>query len=178
MSKEEHMEITITVNGKPVKATVDEKEMREAMGEKEQKQTGYERVDMNNHYYSINEIGEVYRQIDYRQKADKNEYESGNYYSAQKVAENNARADTLMRKLRRFAAEHGGCVAPKKSGWEIYCIRNDNSLGTHIYSQVTSHGIILFSTKEDAEKAIEVFRDDLLWYFTEYDPMPEGWWDS
>ena len=84
----------------------------------------------------------------------------------------------LMRKLRRFAAEHGGCVAPKNAGWKILCIRKNNSLSTHIFSQVSSHGIILFSTKESAEKAIEVFRDDLLWYFTEYDPMPEGWWDD
>lgn len=35
------MEITLTVNGKPVKATVDEKEMKEAMAEKKEKRTGY-----------------------------------------------------------------------------------------------------------------------------------------
>lgn len=27
---------------------------------------------------------------------------------------------------------------------------------------------IYFATKEKAEEAIEVFRDELLWYFTEY----------
>ena len=34
------MEITLTVNGKQVKATVDEQEMKEAMGEKKGKRTG------------------------------------------------------------------------------------------------------------------------------------------
>jgi hypothetical protein len=28
-----------------------------------------------------------------------------------------------------------------------------------------------------ANAAIEAFRNELTWYFTEYDPMPEGWWE-
>ena len=174
------MEIKLLVNSKWVTATVDEQEMKDAMGEKKEKRTGYEKSSPDYYYQSPDgyvRMGRVTNDSSSIQSAE-NGYNAGNHYSSKEVATQNARADALMRKLRRFAAEHGGCVAPKNAGWEIDCDRRNHSLNAHYYGQVSSNGIILFSTKEDAVKAIEVFRDDLLWYFTEYDPMPEGWWDS
>ena len=98
------MEITLTVNGKPVKATVDDKEIREAMGEKQEKRTGYEcRWDG----YAVTEEGDVADLCFQSDELceDSDEYQTANFYTDKKVAENNARADALMRKLRRFAAE-------------------------------------------------------------------------
>ena len=175
------MEITLTVNGKPVKATVDEKEMREAM--KEKKKTGYE-ICWDG--YFINREGEVepiYSQsISACEESDI--YKAGNYYSNKKVAENNARADALMRKLRRFAAEHGGCVAPKRvpklrigTAYRIIYTRG-KLLAIGIDTKDAMVSGIVFSTREGAESAIKALQNDLLWYFTEYDPMPEGWWEN
>ena len=36
------------------------------------------------------------------------------------------------------------------------------------FYSVRLHNVIYFTTKEKAEEAIEVFRDELLWYFTKY----------
>lgn len=171
------MEITLTVNGKQVKATVDDQEMKEAMGEKKKK-TGYEYAQSG--YFYVDSEGVVKYAGGPIEGIAFREYTAGNHYRDSNVAKNNARADMLMRKLRRFAAEHGGCVAGRRKtlgagyiiempGLEL-CVREVCAYGML--------GCVAFSTYEAAERAIEIFRDDLLWYFNEYDPMPEGWWDS
>lgn len=174
------MEITLTVNGKQVKATVDEQEMKEAMGER--KKTGYETCWEG---YFINREGEV--EPIYSQSISACEesgiYKTGNFYSDKKVAEKNARADALMRKLRRFAAEQGACLSGKRTQemetWHIYMNKYGNldvaqrvSGGTHLF------GEIAFATYVSASKAIYAWKAELLWYFTEYDPMPEEWWEE
>ena len=174
------MKITLTINGKHVEAEVDEKAIREATEEKKKTGYEYEKYELGS-YYSQAQDGSIsdYVKPNTMLSAHFDRlYMTANLYSDKKVAENNARADALMRKLRRFAAEHGGCVAPKNAGWEIEYVRKDGLLIAHFFSQVISHGIILFSTKEVAEKAIKEFKGDLLWYFTEYDPIPEGWWEN
>lgn len=173
------MEITITINGKPVQATVDDAVIREAMGEKKEKKTGYEK---DAHYYFQRTDRAVATDADVDYPMDKERYAAGNYYSSEGVAQNNARADNLMRNLRRFAAEHGGCGKPEfathvgstRNDWSIACERNS----IQPTRSFPSAGSIHFKNKEAANAAIEAFRDELTWYFTEYDPMPEGWWDQ
>lgn len=174
------IDCTMTVNGKQVKATVDEREMKEAMYGK--KTTGYEYADGNEAscYFYVDDIGRCMwgaHNSCYSIAHGEQMYGIGNYYTNENVAKNNARADALMRKLRQFAAEHGGCVAGKRktlgAGYII------EMLGPELrIRELWAYGIlgsVAFSTYEAAKEAIEVFRDDLLWYFTEYDPMPEGW---
>ena len=88
------------------------------------------------------------------------------------VAENNARADTLMRKLRRFAVEH----RKTELDWNdidnykyyIYCDRNEVRLDID-YTNVYPHFYgVYFDTEETAKAAIEEFKEELIWYFTEY----------
>ena len=173
------MEITLTVNGKPVKATVDDKEMREAMGEKKKKRNGYE-VTFNG--YSVTEAGDIadeyYPSTGICKNSD--EYQTANFYTDKKVAENNARADALMRKLRRFAVEHGGCGNPSSYGHEIFYDKDYHTIEPIMCTtdRAKKFGSIIFQSSKAAKEAIETFKDDLLWYFTEYDPMPEGWWDD
>lgn len=176
------MEITITINGKPVQATVDDAVIREAMGEKKpEKKTGYERHERGQYYFQATGGGvDVDDEIDH--PVDRKRYQVGNYYTSQNVAVSNVRADNLMRNLRRFAAEHGGCGKPAnaalvnsyKYDWTIEfqdgMIRPERDF--------PSAGSVCFKDKDTAQAAIESFRDELTWYFTEYDPMPEGWWDE
>ena len=167
------MEITLTVNGKMVKATVDDNEMREAMREKN---TGYGiegnycfYVDLKNEVSGCNDGSDITKVIE----------ESCNCYSRHEVAENNARADALMRKLRRFAAEHGGCLKFKEDGYEIYWDRTYNRIKTINVSGPFKYIVgVIFASENAAQKAIDAYYNDLLWYFTEYDPMPKGWWEK
>ena len=175
------MEITITINGKPVQATVDDAVIREVMSEKtSEKMTGYERNNGGIYYHQATS-GTVDMEDDTDHPIDHRRYQTGNYYTFKAVADNNVRADALMRNLRRFAAEHGGCLCPKYRDGEkaSYVIRYDGALRAYDARVFwpTTWGA-LFTSKESCEAAIEAFRDELTWYFTEYDPMPEGWWDS
>ena len=171
------MEITITVNGKPVKATMDEKEMQEAMGEKKKK-TGYEYAQSGYFYVDsegvVKYAGGPIEWISFR------EYTAGNHYRDSNVAKNNARADALMRKLRRFAAEHGGCKNPSGYGHEIFYDKEYHTIEPIMCTtdRAKNFGSIIFQSSGAAEGAIETFKDELIWYFTEYDPMPEGWWED
>lgn len=177
------MEITITINGKAVQATVDDAVIREAMGEKKQeKKTGYEREIKPNDYYYLSSLGGVDSDVESNVAVDDRRFNVGNYFTCRKVAESNARADALMRQLRRFAAEHGGCVSPAHlregncSGYTLF--KDDAGIKVCSTCGYTDFGEILFPSAETAKAAINAFRDELTWYFTEYDPMPEGWWDE
>ena len=176
------MEITLTVNGKQVKATVDEREMKETMGHSKQK-TGYERAGLRQCYYVVCENGLVRtEQRDWLTPIDDLMFVSANYYTDEDVAKNNARADALMRKLRRFAAEHGGCLSQKTNVTQGYFYHiwwdNVQKQPTWMGNDRQLCGAVTFASKEDTIEAIKEFYTELVWYFTEYDPMPEGWWDS
>ena len=175
------MEITLTVNGKQVKATVDEQEMKKAMVANPKRKTGYEQDDDATIYFqeiagsctaaSPKIHSELYDKL----------YRTANCYNDLTVAKNNARADALMRELRRFAAEHGGCVAPKQ-GRESkkFILFYNKDVGMIEYSGFYHPGCneIAFAIVKATKAAIEAFKDELIWHFTEYDPMPEGWWEG
>ena len=99
-------------------------------------------------------------------------YKNANYYSDKKVAENNARADRLMRQLRRFAVEN----AENELNWKntnqckyfIYYDYELNRISNGFLNPFRDSFQIYFDTKETSQKAIETFKDELMWYFTEY----------
>lgn len=178
------MEITLTVNGKHVKATVDEQEMKAEMAVIARKKTGYEK-NFDIIAYIVDRDGEAksYNAINHLINITEPIYNAGNYYTVESVAENNARADSLMRNLRRFAAEMHGCLSGKKTQkmetWHIYMNKYGNlDVAQRVSADSHLFGEIAFATYVSASKAIEIFKDELLWYFNEYDPMPEGWWEN
>ena len=87
------------------------------------------------------------------------------------VAENNARADKLMRQLRRFAVEH----REKDIDWNKrlglsfigFAIDTKDLIVLNV-GWARSVGEIVFDSGETANLAIETFKDELTWYFTEY----------
>lgn len=171
------MEIELIVHGKKIMAQIDERQLKEVL-EKPNKKTGYEYVDANYYYvYCDNSIKYASSPC---YGIEKDEYECGNMYTDKAVAENNARADKLMRNLRRFAAEHGGCPSCKTHKYSAYEISFGETSKKLIIKPVYANyvGNILFMTKEAAQFAIDIFHDELIWYFTEYDLMPEGWWKN
>ena len=178
------MQVTINANGKTVQAEISEGQLKELglveqlkkLGLLEDKpRTGYEgREECNNKkHYFVNTIDLVIEDEN-TVLFDQNRYDVGNYYSDKTIAENNARADRLLRQLRQWQAQNDEPISI--SDW-----KNDNIFKYHIEydcfndfpfvvytTRFRSPNTIYFTSGEKAEGAIEVFKDELKWYYTKY----------
>ena len=175
------MKVELKVNDKSIQAEISEGQLKELglveqlkkLGLLEERsQTGYERMkECNNEYYLVN-AGDLVIGEDDNAPFDQNCYDVGNYYSNKMIAENNARADRLLRHLRRWQAQNDKAISKEdwnnesKKKWFI--IYSSGEMYAEYYYIMRLPNTIYFATKEKAEEAIEVFKDELLWYFTEY----------
>ena len=159
------------------KLIIEDKEIEVEISEEEYKklqpsETGYERVPESDIYFYANTKGDVETACEDCYDVDDEYYESANYYSSKTVAENNARADRLMRQLRRFSVEHReGGVDFNNTNTQKYCIYYDyenDKLGGGLALCSKFFGTIYFDSKKATQAAIEEFHDELIWYFTEY----------
>ena len=135
------------------------------------KKTGYERVHSGDYYYYVTSTTSLTACQEDNAKHDNEYYEYANYYSDERVARNNARADKLMRQLRRFAVEN----MIEELKWDTSCYKwcifydyHEQTLCCHQDVENRIFGAIYFDSKSKARKAIETFHDELIWYFTEY----------
>lgn len=158
-------DIKIIVDGKEIQAQVSEEQLKQLC---EKKRTGYERVEIYSQYFSSR-----YSYItDTRTVIDNILFEMADYYSDNTVYENNYRADTLMRQLRRFAVENRkrnidwNSISNKK--WYIYYSYGENKICADFMGHRRDFGNIYFDSQETVQKAIDQFKVELLWYFTEY----------
>ena len=178
------MKVELKVNDKSVQAEISEGQLKELglveqlkkLGLLEDKpRTGYEgREECNNKkHYFVNTIDLVIEDEN-TVLFDQNRYDVGNYYSDKTIAENNARADRLLRQLRQWQAQNDKAISI--SDW-----KNDNIFKYHIEydcfndfpfvvytTRFRSPNTIYFTSGEKAEGAIEVFKDELKWYYTKY----------
>lgn len=168
----------VIVNGKKyecqeIKIKTDAGEIIVVNSDIDKKKTGYERVDIGNIYYSASMNPDIRMEgTEWDDKYNNADYNNANYYSSAEIAKNNARADKLMRQLRRFNVEN----RKSKLDWtsrENYKYRiTYNHLESMIRTErsflVESFGVIYFDSRELAERAIKEFKDELIWYFTEY----------
>ena len=162
--------IKLTVDGIELEVNISEEELAKLSKTKETKKNGYERVGNLQEYFVIAGIGHTDCVRDSADPYDDACYEVANYYSDRTLAENNARADKLMRQLRRFAAENceeveWGC---NKYHYSLYYDYVECDFGVWYASSRREFGKICFDTKENAQKAIDTFKNELIWYFTEY----------
>ena len=165
------MKTTLIIEGKEIEIEISEEEYKKLQPSKEKK-TGYERVSESDIYYYAHSRGYVKTDCEDYYDIDNEYYESANYYSDKTIAENNARADKLMRQLRRFSVEHRECGvnfnSTETEKHYIYydCVRDELRTTYTFYAGV--FGVIYFDSEETANAAIDEFRDELIWYFTEY----------
>ena len=159
------------------KLIIEDKEIEIEISEEEYKklhpsETGYERVPESDIYFYAHSGGYVGTASEDYCNIDNEYYELANYYSDKTVAENNARADKLMRQLRRFSVEHRERgVNLNDTNTEKYYIYYDyvsNKFGVAFTFYAGVFGVIYFDSEETAQAAIDEFRDELIWYFTEY----------
>ena len=165
------MKAKLIIEGKEIEVEISEEECKKIQPP-EEKETGYERVSESDIYFCANSRGYVETTPEDCYNIDDECYESANYYSDKTVAENNARADNLMRQLRRFAVEHRECgVNFSDTDTKKYCIDydyDDGELRISFVFRSKKFGAIYFDSEETTQAAIDEFHDELVWYFTEY----------
>ena len=159
------------------KLIIENKEIEIEISEEEYKklhpsETGYERVAESDIYFYANTKGDVETACEDCYDIDDEYYESANYYSDKIVAENNARADKLMRQLRRFAVQHRepgiNFNNANTAKFYIICDYENDELRATYTSYAKVFGAIYFDSREVANAAIDKFHDELIWYFNEY----------
>ena len=158
-------------NGKEIDVELSTEQLAEIQAKKK---TGYERVNKGETYYlAISETEDGYLDtFDKYGESDELFYEGANYYNDETLAENNARADQLMRQLRRFAVEN----SEEELDWnninqlKYYCCYDyhNKELISPLAYHLRDFGNIYFDSEKTCQKAIEEFKDELIWFFTEY----------
>lgn len=135
--------------------------------------TGYERVRYGSTYYTDScGVVKTFEECTDYSEFDEEVYKSGNYYSDPDVAANNIRADNLMRQLRRFAVENRKTdidwTNDNQDKYRLYYDYLDEEFFIDSNMSYRDFGQIYFDTEETAKLAVEIFKDELLWYFTKY----------
>lgn len=165
------MKAKLLIDGKEIEVEISEEEYKKIQPI-EEKKTGYERVPKPSVYFYVSYNDKVDTTIEDCYDVDNECYESANYYSSETIAENNARADKLMRQLRRFSVEHRehgvDFNSAKTEKHYIYYNYDYNELRTTYMFYAKHFGVIHFDSEETAQAAIDEFHDELIWYFTEY----------
>lgn len=107
------MQVELKVNDKSVQAEISEEQLKKMglfeqlkeLGLVEDKpKTGYERVEKGSTYFYNYSSDDTDNDIDKKDMVDQEYYNNANYYSDKMIAENNARADRLLRQLRQWQA--------------------------------------------------------------------------
>ena len=165
------MKAKLIIEGKEIEIEISEEEYKKIQSPKEKK-TGYERVPEGDKFYYESGRGIVEPSFDRYDNIDDDYYRTASYCSSKTVAENNARADKLMRQLRRFSVEHRECEvdfnSTETAKHYIYydCIHDELDITFTFFARV--FGMVYFDSEETAQAAMDKFRDELIWYFTEY----------
>lgn len=122
-------------------------------------------------YWILNSFGVAERTRDLDDDMNKLQHIVANYHTDGCMTADFARAETIMRKLRRFSLEHAKGGGSWNARTTKFCILFDHTrreLFVTNASYMQYFGQIYFETFETAETAIKEFEADLLWYFKDY----------
>lgn len=160
----------LIIDGKEIEVTISEETLEKLTNKRT---TGYERVRYGSTYYTDSYgVVATFEESDGDSKFNEEVYKSGNYYSDPDVAANNIRADNLMRQLRRFAVENRKSdidwANENQDKYRLYYDYLDEEFFIDSNMSYRDFGQIYFDTEETAKLAVEIFKDELLWYFTKY----------
>lgn len=159
------MKAKLIVEGKEFPIEIQDPELQKLLAP--QKKTGYERVSEGQMYWLQDMYdGAVWDTEPVCRNENNDDYDCANYYSDKTIAENNARADKLMRQLRRFAVEHRGNNNPTER-YSIYYVKNPGILQLR-RDETFCFCAPWFDSQHTGAQAIEEFKDELIWYFTGY----------
>lgn len=139
--------------------------------------TGWERVDDGDKFNSISSNG-IFVATELNYIGDIKQYENANYFSTREKAEEINFKQTLFRKLQRFSDENGGNEInwsdDTEAKYSILYKHLSNDFCIDMVWHYQHSGIVYFASRDIAEKAVELFHDDLIKYFT-HDWSKDEW---
>ena len=130
--------------------------------------TGWERLEDRGKYCYITPSGSFLNSTEDGCDYDDLMYGRANYFSTKEKAEEINFKQTLFRKLQRFSDENGG----NEIDWGNPCSKKffiaykDGKLFYDWMSETRYFGQVYFDSTESVRKAIALFHDDLIKYFT------------
>ena len=131
--------------------------------------TGWERVHTEGIFFVISD-SEVIECEEINSRLDVKDFEKANYFSTKEKAEEIDFKQTLFRKLQRFSDENGGGdIDWNDESQRKYFIRYsycDDELDYYWKFVNKQFGVVYFVSEDVASKAIAIFKDDLIKYFT------------
>ena len=145
-----------------------DKDFEEYIGPK--RLTGWERVKRGKRYFVVGERADVYSLGEWGDSSDSEVFENSNYFSTEQKAEEINFKQTLFRKLQRFSDEHGGLdIDWNNEEQEKFFLRYNSRL-KEIYidrcCRIIDFGQVYFISKEAADFALKMYKEDLTKYFT------------
>ena len=158
----------VTIKGKEIELELTD-EQKAAVERALKPNTGWERVKAKEYFYILENIVEA--DDDVSTKYDNKNYNDANYFNDIELIENIIRAQTLQRKLWRRSAELCKKIDwnnKDKTKYSIVYNNKRNELSIAYFNSYTDFGQVYFDTEEHAQQALEEFRDELTWYFTEF----------
>lgn len=163
------MKVQMTYNGKTVEVEVADEQFEKLFVE-EKKKTGYEKVEEDEQYWYVDSVGNVTPDVPGWTLAwDNKRYENANYFSDEEVANSMERAQRLWNRIHRRAVELCKPCYRWADG-ELYtiCFSPDDEFICAVRTNGRQIGSIYFDTEEHCQQAISEFRNELMWYFTEF----------
>lgn len=132
--------------------------------------TGWEKPQDEEPCYYVDALGRVQKfTVDELGKAQLDLlYEKANCYSSEFVANEIARGDTLIRNLRRFAVEkRKEPINRLEGGYTIAYNYVDQCLEYGANGNWFTLGDVVFDSEETVREAMNLYAEELIWYFTE-----------
>ena len=163
------MRTQLKINGKLQDVEIENGEIK--IIEQNPKQTGWERGKFRESYYA-QDSRTTQHDIEVGDQYDYERYSIANYFSNKELAENIFRMQTLQRQMFRWQAENDlvtdKCNVNTKK-YYIYYGFDIKELIVNDYCHITECAFSPnFSSCEKARECIEVFKDELIWLFTEF----------
>ena len=160
-------EAQLIVDGKTINITISDEELAKLQPPKPKK-TGYERVGYDENYWCIDYNFKVFQEREDNYNFDKEMFAVANYFNDEEVAKNMARAQLLWNRIHRRAIELSSICCESKDLRYTIRFSSFELLSCAIHTDVKYLGVVYFATEAHCKQVIDEFRDELMWYFTEF----------
>lgn len=159
--------VILIIDGREIEAQVNEEGLKLI-----EKKREFGRQKENKPYFFFDGFLNLQSEFEKLVGFNEERYKTGNYFLTEKECADAARVVSLWLRMKRFADEHNFENVNFKDYETVkYAILYNfrtNNLCVGFTWWLTDAFQIYFNSKETAQKAIDEFRDDLIWYFAEY----------
>lgn len=165
------MKVQATYKGKTVEIDIPDEKLEELV--KEQKKTGWEKPMLSQFYWFFD--SDLMKLAYTMCVPDENRYQKGNCFTSKELAENIARYQSLDLRIRRRIAEI--CEPLDKRNAHKHYVIHYNRANHELEAEPWATSMFMgwsCDTLAHAKQIIKEFKDDLLWYFTEFKDRMDG----